>query len=78
MIHIINVYNYVKKYPFNFQAGLRILHIDQANYDLNEVAYFDVNSQEKAEFGGSFSNYPYFPSGMFVNTYHLKNVNPSN
>ena len=65
MIHIINVHNYI-------QAGLRILHIDQTNYDLNEVAYFDVNAQERADLGGSFSNYPYFPCGVFVNKYNLK------
>ena len=51
---------------FSFQAGLRILHIDQANYDLNEVAYFDVNEEERADFSGSWSNYPYLPSGMVV------------
>ena len=60
------------KYPFNFQAGLRILHIDQANYDLNEVAYFDVNDQEKVDFSGSFCNYPYFPSGTDIWQYNSK------
>ena len=68
----------MKAMYFMFQAGLRILHIDQANYDLNEIAYFDVNDEERVEFSGSWGNYPYFPSGMFVNTYHLKNVNPLN
>ena len=65
------MYKCSEKYHFNFQAGLRILYIDQANYDLNEVAYFDVNDQELADFSGSWSNYPYFPSGMAIWTCDL-------
>ena len=56
---------------FILQAGLRILHIDQANYDLNEVAYFDVNDEERVEFSGSWGNYPYFPSGMYSRVFEL-------
>ena len=47
-----------------FQAGLRILNIDQDNFDLDEVAYFDVfPSGNTLTFSGSWSNYPYFESG---------------
>ena len=63
----------IRRY-FIFQAGLRILHIDQANYDLNAVAYFDVNDQEKVDFSGSWSNYPYFPSSMDMMTLDPKNA----
>lgn len=51
-------------YQSNYGAGLRILHIEQDNYDLNEVAYFDClpTSSEKAVFEGTWSNYPYFSS----------------
>ena len=41
-----------------------MLWIDQANYDLVEVAYFDVYpDRTTANFGGSWSNYPYYNSG---------------
>ena len=47
-----------------FQAGLRILNIDQENYDLDEIAYFDVfPAANNLTFSGSWSNYPYFESG---------------
>ena len=43
---------------------MRVLWIDQANYDLVEVAYFDVYpDRTTANFGGSWSNYPYYNSG---------------
>ena len=49
----------------NYGAGLRILHIDQKNYRLKEVAYFDciLTNRNTAEFEGTWSNYPYFESG---------------
>lgn len=51
-------------YQSNYEAGLRILHVDQDNFDLEEVAYFDVfPSRTTAEFAGTWSNYPYLPSG---------------
>lgn len=55
-------------YQSNYGAGLRILHIDQANYDLQEVAYFDClpTSSKSAEFEGTWSNYPYFKSGNII------------
>ena len=52
--------------PHILQGGLRILNIDQENYDLQEVAYFDVYpAASDPEIGGSWSNYPYFESGKF-------------
>eukprot|EP00918_Siedleckia_nematoides_P062792 GHVU01136822.1.p1 GENE.GHVU01136822.1~~GHVU01136822.1.p1 ORF type:complete len:544 (+),score=42.24 GHVU01136822.1:109-1740(+) len=59
-------------YQSNYQAGLRILHIDQDKYRLKEVAYFDVYPPETTsfkihgytKFGGTWSNYPYFASGV--------------
>jgi choice-of-anchor B domain-containing protein len=55
-------------YQSNYGAGLRILHIDQANYDLKEVAYFDClpTAAKSAEFEGTWSNYPYFKSGNII------------
>ena len=53
-------------YQANYEAGLRILriHTEENNYDLEELAYFDVfPSRTTAEFDGAWSVYPYFPSG---------------
>jgi choice-of-anchor B domain-containing protein len=51
----------------NYQAGLRILHILQESFNLNEVAYLDVYPAEtKVKFTGSWSVYPYYPSGNVV------------
>ena len=49
----------------NYRAGLRILDIENvANAVLTEVAFFDVvPADNNAGFSGSWSNYPYFPSG---------------
>ena len=55
-------------YQSNYRAGLRIL--DTENIDeaiLEEVAYFDVYpSSNSAQFDGTWSNYPYFPSGVIA------------
>jgi choice-of-anchor B domain-containing protein len=50
----------------NYRAGLRILDaIDIANTNLTEVAYFDVYpANDNTGFSGTWSNYPYFPSGI--------------
>lgn len=50
----------------NYRAGLRILDgQDVANANLSEVAYFDVYpASNSAQFNGSWSNYPYFSSGI--------------
>lgn len=51
----------------NYNAGLRILDIaDVANANLNELAFFDVYPENNAAGtgAGSWSNYPYFASGV--------------
>lgn len=57
-------------YQSNYKAGLRVLEIgDVANSaDLTEAAFFDVypESDSGGFGGGSWSNYPYFPSGNVV------------
>jgi len=57
-------------YQSNYTAGLRILDTDAvANGQLEEVAYFDVYPQDDApSFSGTWSNYPYFPSGVIAVT----------
>lgn len=55
-------------YQSNYRAGLRILNLnDIANGNLTEKAYFDIYpSNDNANFNGSWSNYPYFDSGIVV------------
>jgi len=55
-------------YQSNYRAGLRILDTENiANAILEEVAYFDVYpSSNSAQFDGTWSNYPYFPSGVIA------------
>lgn len=57
-------------YMSNYTAGLRIIDIsDIANGNLTEAAYFDVYTpNNSANFSGSWSNYPYFPSGTIAVT----------
>ena len=44
-----------------------MLEIDQANYDLTEVGYFDVYpNSDSPSFAGSWSNYPYYESGTGI------------
>jgi choice-of-anchor B domain-containing protein len=52
----------------NYLGGLRVLSTaDVANGNLEEVAFFDTNPGPNfAIFSGSWSNYPYFPSGNVV------------
>ena len=55
----------------NYTAGLRVFSItDIAAGELPEVAYFDVYPEnDAASFGGgTWSNYPYFDSGIIVVT----------
>ena len=54
----------------NYRAGLRMLTLtDVANGELEELAYFDVDPMSNAaQFSGSWSNYPYFESGLVVVT----------
>ena len=55
-------------YESNYRAGLRILDItDVANGNLEEVAYFDTYpASNSANFSGTWSNYPYFESGVIA------------
>ena len=62
---------YVKgghSYQSNYRAGLRILDLaDVANGNLSEVGFFDVYpANDAADFNGTWSNYPYFASGLVV------------
>ena len=52
----------------NYRAGLRILGIqDISNANLSTEAYFDVvPADDNANFSGSWSNYPYFESGVIA------------
>lgn len=52
----------------NYQSGLRIVDIsDIAAGSLVEVGYFDVYpANDSAGFSGTWSNYPYFDSGVIV------------
>ena len=57
-------------YESNYRSGLRILDIsDVANANLAEIAYFDVYPEDdNAGAGGlgTWSNYPYFSSGVII------------
>jgi len=51
-------------YQANYEAGLRVLHINLATNQLTQVAYFDVYpARTTAQFNGAWSVYPYFKSG---------------
>ena len=54
-------------YQSNYQAGLRILDITDPTNPV-EVGHFDTtpNAGDEAGFGGSWSNYPYFKSGVIA------------
>ena len=54
-------------YQSNYQAGLRILDISDPTNPV-EVGHFDTtpNAGDEAGFGGSWSNYPYFDSGIIA------------
>jgi choice-of-anchor B domain-containing protein len=55
-------------YESNYRAGLRIVDITNVSSgSLTEAGYFDVYpSSNSASFNGTWSNYPYFASGMVV------------
>ena len=54
-------------YQSNYQAGLRILDISDPENPV-EVGHFDTVpfGEDEAGFGGSWSNYPYFKSGIIA------------
>ncbi len=56
-------------YQSNYQAGLRIIDISDPE-NPREVGYFDTvpYGDNSPGFGGSWSNYPYFPSGAIIVT----------
>ena len=70
-----------KLYQSNYLSGLRVLDVsDAANGNLELVGYFDTNPESDApSFNGTWSNYPYFPSGnIAVSTFtHFFVVRPS-
>ena len=70
-----------KLYQSNYLSGLRILDaVDPANGIMELVGYFDTNPEsDAAVFDGTWSNYPYFPSGnIAVSTFsHFFMVRPS-
>jgi choice-of-anchor B domain-containing protein len=55
-------------YQANYRAGLRILDLSRvASGKLREVAFFDIYpADNRAEFNGAWSNYPFFGSGVVV------------
>ncbi|MGB0386144.1 MAG: choice-of-anchor B family protein [Ardenticatenaceae bacterium] len=55
-------------YQSNYRAGLRILDVsDISNANLTETAYFDIYpNSDSASFNGTWSNYPYFESGVVI------------
>ncbi|MFP8489437.1 choice-of-anchor B family protein [Gracilimonas sp. Q87] len=55
-------------YQANYNAGLQIMNISNiANGELERTAYFDTQPGSDASlFEGTWSNYPYFKSGMVV------------
>jgi choice-of-anchor B domain-containing protein len=56
-------------YQSNYQAGLRIIDISDP-VNPREIGYFDTvpYGENTPGFGGSWSNYPYFPSGTIIVT----------
>ncbi len=58
-----------RMYQSNYQSGLRVIDISDPE-DPSEVGYFDTvpYGENTAGFGGSWSNYPFFPSGVIIVT----------
>ena len=57
-----------KIYASNYLSGLRMSQIDE-NGQLTPYAYFDTNPEsDQTSFQGTWSNYPYFPSGTIAVT----------
>ncbi len=57
-------------YESNYRSGLRIMDaVKVSDGLLNEVAFFDLYPQNDfAQFSGTWSNYPYLPSGVNIAT----------
>lgn len=60
-------------YASNYTSGLRILDLSEVeNGELSELAFFDVTPEnDEPTFDGSWSNYPYFESGVIA----VSNIN---
>lgn len=60
-----------RAYMSNYTSGLRVVDYSLLDNDImEEVAYFDVHpSDNNAGYSGTWSNYPYFPSGNIVVTH---------
>ncbi|MDA0729518.1 MAG: choice-of-anchor B family protein [Bacteroidetes bacterium] len=58
-------------YQSNYRAGLRVLNAANIGEgQLEEVGFFDVYpSSDAPQFNGTWSNYPYFPSGIIAVTH---------
>ena len=65
LIFIWHLHYFLTSPQSNYGAGLRILHFDEEEMELHEVGYFDVlpTSAPTPAFEGTWSNYPYYPSG---------------
>lgn len=47
-------------YQANYEAGLRVLELNEADGSLTEVAYFDIHpTSTDPQFNGAWSNYPW-------------------
>jgi hypothetical protein len=57
-------------YESNYRSGVRVLDaIRVASSVLSEVAFFDLYpDNDNAQFSGTWSNYPYLPSGLVLAT----------
>jgi choice-of-anchor B domain-containing protein len=57
-----------RSYQSNYRSGLRVLDVsDVASGTLTESGFFDVYPEDdEAEFNGTWSNYPYLPSGNVI------------
>jgi choice-of-anchor B domain-containing protein len=55
-------------YQSNYRAGLSVLHIDDpTTAAMTEIGYFDTYPENNnAGFSGTWSNYPYFASGILI------------
>lgn len=55
-------------YQSNYAAGLSVLRIDDpATAGLTDVGHFDTRPEhDNAQFSGTWSNYPYFASGIVI------------
>jgi choice-of-anchor B domain-containing protein len=55
-------------YMANYRSGLRVVRIDDlAAGEMTNVGWFDTYPEDTAtQFGGAWSNYPFFPSGNVI------------